>query len=474
MMKTRTISFFARTGSALTAFLALLFSVSVAFAQYNAPPRSGPQFAQQELDQMLAPIALYPDALLSQILMAATYPGEVVEAARWSRRNPDLAGDRAVREAERMDWDPSVKSLVAFPQILGMLDEKRDWMEDLGDAFLDQQAQVMDTVQYLRQKAYAAGNLRSTDQFRVDYEGATFSIALANPEVVYLPYYNPTVVYGTWWWPAYQPVYWAPWPGYYSRPGYRGFAWGPGIPVSRGFFFSAPDWHRRSVNIVNVNTYYYRPAYLNRAPEIARNSGGIAPGATSVWQHDMNRGREVPRREAAWRQESGQPMGAVPAGALQPAVRGAPSPLNMPAAVSRPNIEQRANPPAASDSGTREREWHGPAARGRDASPAEGRGWSGNRPDARADAGSRMEERSQHTVASVGAAQNAGNAGRLVPPPAVSAPAAPSAPNASGAASRQHAWPQPAAPSPTAGDARRAEPRNNGARERIAAAPPAK
>jgi Protein of unknown function (DUF3300) len=442
---------YARARCVLTAFLVLLFSMSIALAEQNAPQQGRTAFSQQELDQMLAPIALYPDALLSQILMAATYPVEVVEAARWSRRNSDLAGDRAVRAAERMDWDPSVKSLVAFPQILGMLDEKLNWTEDLGDAFLDQQAQVMDTVQYLRQKAYAAGNLTSSDQFRVDYEGSTFVISLANPEIVYLPYYNPTVVYGTWWWATYQPVYWAPWPGYYSRPGYaRGFAWGPGIPVARGFFFGAPDWHRRSVNIVNVNTYYYHPVQVNRQTEIARNTS-VALGASNAWQHDMTHRRDVPYRDASSRQQSGHPGAA-------------------PATVSRPNIEQRTNPATAPDGGARNPEGRSPTARGHDASPVEGRGWSGNRPDGRVDSGSRIEERGQHVVASLGEVQNAGRgSGSTNPPAVVNVPNARSAPGQSVAPSalpRPNAGPQPNVANTAAGSGRRAEQRNAGARER--------
>src|SRR6185369_13968960 len=118
----------------------------------------------EQLDQMLAPIALYPDSLLSQILMASTYPLEIVEATRWSKANPNLNGDDAVKAAEQNGWDPSVTSLVAFPQILTMMDERLSWTERLGDGFLAQQAQMMDTVQALRQKAYAAGNLKSTEQ----------------------------------------------------------------------------------------------------------------------------------------------------------------------------------------------------------------------------------------------------------------------------------------------------------------------
>ena len=234
-------------------------------ASPEAAPPGGPAFTQPELDQMLAPIALYPDSLLSQILMAATYPLEVVEAARWSKANPNLTGEQAVQAVAQNSWDPSVKSLAAFPQILAMMDEKLDWMHRLGDAFLSQQAQVMDTVQSLRQKASAAGNLRSTDQVRVDQQGPTIVVEPVNPQVIYVPYYDPLVVYGPWWWPAYQPVYWAPWPGYFVRPGFAvGFAWGLGIPVRERFFFGAFDWPHRHVsvlNVTNVNAWQHDPAH---------------------------------------------------------------------------------------------------------------------------------------------------------------------------------------------------------------------
>ena len=190
--------------------------------QQYVPRQSRPAFTQQELDQMLAPIALYPDSLLSQILMASTYPLEVVEAARWSKANPNLKGDQAVQAVAQNTWDPSVKSLVAFPQILLMMDEKLNWMERLGDAFLAQQQQVMDTVQSLRQKASAAGNLTSNDQIRVEQQGQSIVVEPANPQVVYVPYYDPMVMYGPWWWPLYPPVYWAPWPGYFIWSEIRG------------------------------------------------------------------------------------------------------------------------------------------------------------------------------------------------------------------------------------------------------------
>src|SRR6266853_3850297 len=269
-------------GHALKQLLVLLVSASVAFAQTPPAPRRAAA-TQQELDQMLAPVALYPDSLLSQIFMASTYPLEVVEAARWSRGNPGLTGQQAVDAVEQKDWDASVKSLAAFPQVLAMMDQQLEWTARLGDVFIAQEPQVMETVQSLRQKAYAAGNLRSTQQASVVQQGDALAIEPASPEMVYVPYYDPRVVYGAWWWPAYPPVYWAPWPGYYAYPGYAvGFAWGVGITVGARFFFSACDWRARHVTVVNVtnvtNVTVNRQGVVNRP--------GLARTAPAVWQHD--------------------------------------------------------------------------------------------------------------------------------------------------------------------------------------------
>jgi hypothetical protein len=311
----------ARITSVLTQLLVLLFSWSLVFAQEAMPPeqetspeeataprdapkqdtpipplpqqhvpkQSRPAFTQQELDQMLAPIALYPDSLLSQILMASTYPLEVVEAARWSKTNPNLKGEQAVQAVAQNTWDPSVKSLVAFPQILTMMDEKLNWMERLGDAFLSQQQEVMDTVQSLRQKASDAGNLKSNDQIRVEQQGQSIVVEPANPQVVYVPYYDPWVMYGPWWWPAYPPVFWAPWPGYFYGPRFGvGFAWGFGIGIGPGFFFGGFNWPYRHITVVNVNNFYYHTVNVNR---------------TTVWAHDPVHRRGVPYRDVALRQQ---------------------------------------------------------------------------------------------------------------------------------------------------------------------------
>jgi uncharacterized protein DUF3300 len=261
-------------------------------AQFTTPERQGKDkllFTQQELDQMLSPIALYPDSLLSQILMASTYPLEIVEATRWAKANQGLQGDQAVKATEQKGWEPSVKSLVAFPNILAMMDEKLDWTERLGDAFLSQQTQVMDTVQNLRQRASATGNLQSTDQIRVEQQGQNIVIESPNPQVVYVPYYDPAVIYGPWWWPSYPPIYWGPWPGYFIGPRFGvGFVWGPGITVGASFFFGAFDWPHRQVNVMTVNNYYYRNSI------------------TKAWTHDPIHRRGVPYRAAALRQQFGR------------------------------------------------------------------------------------------------------------------------------------------------------------------------
>lgn len=258
-------------------------------------------FTAAELDQMLAPIALYPDALLSQILMAATYPLEVVEAARWSRANSNLSGDQAVRAVDDRNWDPSVKSLVAFPNVIQMMDEKLDWTERLGDAFLGQQAQVMDSVQSLRRHASDAGNLKSGDQYRVEHQASTIIIESPNPQVVYVPYYDPVVVYGAWWWAGYPPVYWRPWPGYYAHVTYvNGFRWSVGITVGTGFFFGAWDWGHHYVRVVDARPFYYHrvdyhPVVVNRVV---------------VWQHAPEHRRGVPYRQTWVRQQYAAPHAA--------------------------------------------------------------------------------------------------------------------------------------------------------------------
>lgn len=249
------------------------FFAATALAQSPAPR----PFAQAELDQMLAPIALYPDSLLSQILMAATYPRDVADAAAWSRANRGLRGESAVRAAQNEPWDPSVVPLTAFPEVLDLMDERRGWTVDLGQAFLEQREQVMDTVQELRARADAAGTLRGSEEIVVRRDEGYYMIEPPSPEVVYVPYYDPRYAYGSWWWPDYPPVYWSPWSGYYYRPGYAGFGWGYGVVLGSGFFFGAFDWPHRYLRYAHQRPWYYHGRDYRRGDR---------------WTHDGRRHRD--------------------------------------------------------------------------------------------------------------------------------------------------------------------------------------
>ena len=168
-------------------------------------------YSQPELDAMLAPIALYPDPLLSQILTGAVYPDQVAQAADWSRRNPGVSGDDAVQMVQDQPWEPSVKGLVAYPDVLARMGESPRWTSDLGNAFLGQQTQTMAAVQALRQRAQVSGYLRSNGEQNVYQQGPAIVVQPVYPQYVYVRYYDPLLVYGTWWWPAYRPVFWRPW-----------------------------------------------------------------------------------------------------------------------------------------------------------------------------------------------------------------------------------------------------------------------
>lgn len=267
-------------------------------ASQNLAPAPRP-YTQAELEQMLAPIALYPDALLSQLLMAATYPLDVVEAARWVRSHPELQGQQAVQALEAdtaQEWDPSVMSLVAFPQLLGRMEENLSWTRRLGEAFIYQQAEVMDSVQRLRLRAMEEGNLHSSEQIKVVSQGQTIIIEQANPQVIYVPYYNPNFIYGSWWWRSYPPMYWAPWPGYvslsYSAP-YTGsgLVWSAGITIGTGFFFGIFDWRQHRVFVRPTPVYVRSPRY---DPRHYRPHTSPRLGSVLIWRH-----QPAPHRVAA-------------------------------------------------------------------------------------------------------------------------------------------------------------------------------
>ncbi|WP_087043894.1 DUF3300 domain-containing protein [Caballeronia ptereochthonis] len=229
-------------------------------AQTQNAASTGQKLTNQQLDALTAPVALYPDALLAQVLMASTYPSEVTEAAAWSKANPNVKGDDAVKAVQSEPWDPSVQSLVAFPQALATMASKPDWVTQLGNAFIAQPSDVMDSVQRLRRAAQSAGNLKTNEQQKIVVQQApstsvtTIQIEPANPQVVYVPTYNPTVVYGAWPYPAYPPVYVPPPPGYAIATGFAtGLAFGAGIAVANSLWGNC-DWNHGDVN-VNVNRY---------------------------------------------------------------------------------------------------------------------------------------------------------------------------------------------------------------------------
>ncbi len=221
---------------------------------------SSRSFSQQQLDSLLAPIALYPDSLLSHILIASTYPLEVVEAERWTRNNSRLQGEDAVKAVESQNWDPSIKALVAFPDVLKRMSDDLDWTQQLGDAFLDDEGRVMDSIQNLRDKAYASGHLKNTDHVKVVREERVIMIEPAVERVVYVPVYDTRVVYGPWWWVDYPPVYWHR----YSHQVYfsGSFYWGPRVYIGPSFHYSSCHWTNRRVVI--VDHHHYKDYYHHR------------------------------------------------------------------------------------------------------------------------------------------------------------------------------------------------------------------
>jgi hypothetical protein len=236
------------------------------------------KFSQEQLDQLVAPIALYPDSLFAQVLMAATYPIDIVQADRWVKANPNLK-EKALEDAlQKQPWDPSVKALCAAPQVLTMMSEKLDWTQKLGDAFLGQQEDVMKTAQALRAKAVSQGSLKDSKEQKVVTEKiestTVIKIEPTNPEVVYVPTYNPTVVYGAWPYPAYPPYYYYP-PGYVAGAALVGFTAGA---IIGGAIWGNCNWGGNNVN-VNVNRY---------------NNFNKTNISNGNWQHNADRRGAVP------------------------------------------------------------------------------------------------------------------------------------------------------------------------------------
>jgi hypothetical protein len=260
-------------------------------ATEQAPPQNGqaqvPYVTQtpEQIQQLVAPIALYPDSLVAQVLAAATFPEQVVEADRWVQAHPDLKGDALAQAVDQQPWDPSVKALTAFPSVLGNMDKNLSWTSSLGDAYYNQQQDVMDAVQEMRRRAQQAGNLKSTPQQTVTTQGPTVVIQPADPQVVYVPAYDPWVVYG-------GPI--GPWPGWYPYPGiwyggpYLSFGVGFGIGFFGGYGWGwgrwGFDWHNHYA-IYNHNryysssrTFYNRNTYYRGGARGGFNGGRGGPG----------------------------------------------------------------------------------------------------------------------------------------------------------------------------------------------------
>jgi hypothetical protein len=248
-------------------------SPAAAPAAAPAETPSAPLLKAEELDQLVAPIALYPDALLANVLMAATYPLEVVQADRWAKANKSLKGEKLKAEVDKQQWDDSVKQLTATPSVLDMMGGKLDWTQKLGDTMLAQQADLMDAVQRLRVKADAQNKLQTTKEQKVtkttQNNKQVIVIEPTDPNTIYVPYYNPSVVYGAWPYPAYPPYYWPPAPGYYAGAAIAGgIAFGAGIAVgawwaNNNHWGGGCGWGNNYVNInrnTNVN-WNHRPEH---------------------------------------------------------------------------------------------------------------------------------------------------------------------------------------------------------------------
>ena len=262
--------------------LAMLPALAQAAATTPTPlNQAAPQLTPQQPDQLLAPIALYPDVLLAQILIAATYPVEVVLADRWLQdpHNASLKGDQLAAALEQQNWDPSVKSIVPYPRILRMMDNELDWTERLGEAFLADPAAVMDSIQRLRRRAAAAGHLSSAPQAVVTTQEEAITIESPSLSVVSFPNCDPSVVYGPWPYPAYPPDYF---PGYFegSLAGGFGCGWIVAPIIAPLWGWGQWNWRRHQIDIDRG-----RFTLLNR---------NRPPPDGEIWEHDPTHRRGVP------------------------------------------------------------------------------------------------------------------------------------------------------------------------------------
>jgi hypothetical protein len=320
-----------RLGQQIFSFLMSLTLLLVTYPQNlsayqdpQAPPQAepAPPYTQQtaeQLQQLVAPIALYPDSLVAQILATSTFPEQVVEADRWVQAHPDLKGEDLGKAVDQQPWDPSVKALAAFPSVLGNMDKNLSWTSSLGDAYFNQQQDVMDAIQVMRRKAQEAGNLKTTPQLKVTEQDSAIDIEPVDPDVVYVPAYDPWVIYG-------YPI--VAWPGWYPYPGiwfdgpYLSFGIGFGVGWWGGFGWGwghwGFDWHNHYATFDHGRYYSRSTTFYNRSNYYhgggarggfngGRGGFGDHPGATA---RPFNGDTRAARGYAEPRGQSGVRSGA--------------------------------------------------------------------------------------------------------------------------------------------------------------------
>lgn len=304
-------------------------------ALYASPPQDAqtaqqdnPKIPTDQLDSLVAPIALYPDPLLSQVLVASTYPLEVIQLQQWLEKNKSLKGDALAQAAKKQDWDPSIQAMAVLPDVVKQLAENIKWTTDLGNAFLAQQGDVMDAVQRMRKKAKDAGNLKSTEQQKVETKVVeskqVIVVQPSSPEVIYVPSYNPTVVYGPPVYP-YPPIAY-PSPGYYAAGMAVSFGVGMmvGAAVSGGWGWGC-GWGHNDVTVNRNNTF------VNNSNRNLQGGNRVNSQGGNTWQHNPQhrggapysnratanryagtaRGDSMASRQASARQASARSGGAL-------------------------------------------------------------------------------------------------------------------------------------------------------------------
>jgi len=239
------------------------------------PAAASATFTAEQLEQIVAPIALHPDALLSQILMSSTYPLEIVEAYRWVQKNPSLKGTALEEALKKQDWDPAVKGICGLPSVLKQMNDSLDWTQDLGDAFLGQKEELMQTVQKMRKKALEAGNLKSGEQQKVSQDGDIIIIESTKTEVVYVPTYYPTAVYGGWSYPYYYyPPMYPPYPA-------GGVMFGFAVGIAWAGCWGGCNWHGNDITINNNNFNNF-----NKNTNINGGRDSKPGGGRDSWNHN--------------------------------------------------------------------------------------------------------------------------------------------------------------------------------------------